>query len=161
MPQPSPTLDRQLIQAFMLFSKTDWHQYSIAGCKHSEIRVLMCLKHAPRDNPLGLHVSEISQRLHVTSSSITQLLNGLEAQGLIARHAAPDDRRAIFVRLTADGEAVAHQAARTLHEAFHGLITFLGEAESAQLADLLQRVYRYFHPNGAEHPPFLAHGEEV
>ncbi|MGA2041826.1 MAG: MarR family transcriptional regulator [Roseiarcus sp.] len=53
----------------------------------------------------ALTMSEASRRMMVTNGAITGLVDRLESEGLVAREAHPEDRRAIFVRLTEDGRA--------------------------------------------------------
>jgi DNA-binding MarR family transcriptional regulator len=89
-------------------------------------------------------VSEISKQLGVTSPTITQLLKGLEAHGLIERHIDTIDRRAVGIKLTAKGVMVAQQASDAFFASIKGLVEYLGEEQSDQLAELLSKVFRYF-----------------
>ena len=107
-----------------------------------------------------MKVSEISKLLHVTSPTITQLLKGLEATGLIERHIDPTDRRAVGITLTKKGEMVTQKAADTFSASFDGLIEYLGEEQSNQLAELLTRVFRYFDEQAANINHSLWNGDE-
>jgi DNA-binding MarR family transcriptional regulator len=128
----------KLMQAFRELYKSTWHDRPVAGCKPSEIRVLFCIRHGK------MKVSEISKLLHVTSPSVTQLLKGLEANGLIERHIDPVDRRAVGVKLTEQGETLIKQSTRAFTQSMDGLVEHLGEEESQQLAELLSKALRYF-----------------
>jgi DNA-binding MarR family transcriptional regulator len=77
------------------------------------------------------------------------LLKGLEANGLIERRIDPTDRRAVGITLTKKGEMVTQQAAEAFTASFEGLMEYLGEEQSNQLAELLSRVFRYFKENAA------------
>jgi DNA-binding MarR family transcriptional regulator len=146
MEQPMTLTDHKLFRALMQFKRLGWHQHSIAGCTPSEIRVLICVKRG--GSPL-VTVSEISKHLSVTPPSITQILNTLEARGLIERHMDTTDRRVIVVNLTEQGEQVTEQADEAFSTTMKGLIDYLGEQQSNQLADLLFKVFRYFAENDA------------
>ena len=139
------TTEQRLLKVLLQVNRLSWHQHSVAGCKPSEIRVLFCIRKCK--NPLTgeMKVSEISKRLHVTSPTITQLLKGLEAQGLIERHVDTVDRRAIGIVLTPKGEDVAQQAMDSFVSSIRGLVDYLGEEQSDQLIELLTRVFYYFH----------------
>jgi DNA-binding MarR family transcriptional regulator len=145
----NPT-EQKLFRAFMQFKKAGWHQRSIEGCTPSEIRVMFCIKKGVKPDTHDMKVSEISKHLHVTAPTITQLLKGLEAQGLIERRVDPSDRRAVGIQLTQKGERVTHKAEEAFSTTFHGLIEYLGEEQSNQLADLLSQVSRYFEVNAAD-----------
>jgi len=132
---------QKLFRAFMQFHKMGWHEGSIAGCKPSEIRVLFCIKKGLKLDTPEMKVSEISKQLHVTSPTITQLLKGLEADGLIERRIDPTDRRTVGITLTKKGERVTQQAAEAFSASLNGLIEYLGEEESDQLAELLSKVF--------------------
>jgi DNA-binding MarR family transcriptional regulator len=138
-----PTMQK-LLRSFEQFSKTAWHERTVAGCKPSEIRVLFCIKNGVKPDTHSMNVSEISKLLHVTSPTITQLLKGLEANDLIERSIDPADRRSIDVRLTEKGDMVTRIAWKGFTTHLHGLIEYLGEEQSNQLAELLSKVSRYF-----------------
>lgn len=140
---------QKLMRAFMQFEKSSWHQRSIAGCKPSEIKVLFCIKRSMRPDVPTMKVSDISKFLHVTSPTVTQLIKGLEANGLVERHIDQTDRRAIDIQLTEKGEIVTQQAANDFYCSFKGLIEYLGEEQSNQLADLLSKVFLYFNEKEA------------
>jgi DNA-binding MarR family transcriptional regulator len=149
MERTTALTEQKLLRALMQFKRLGWHHQSIAGCKPSEIRVLFCLKRGMSPYSSEMKVSDISKHLHVTPPTITQLLNGLEASGLIERHIDATDRRAVGVTLTKKGELVTQQAEDAFSASLRGLIDYLGEEQSNQLADLLFKVFRYFNEKEA------------
>lgn len=139
----NPTAQK-LMRAFMQFHRLQAHQRNFAECTPGEIRMLFYLRHAAKAGNPEMRVSEISKLLHVTSPTVTQLLKGLEANGLIERRSDPADRRAVGITLTKRGELVTVKASEAFEASFEGLIDYLGEEESNQLADLLERVSHYY-----------------
>ena len=140
---------QKLLGALDQFARAEWHHRAVAGCKHSEIRVLFCIKNGAKPDTHTMKVSEISKALHVTSPTITQLLKGLEANGLIERHIDPADRRSVDVRLTEKGEMVTRRAWKAFSTSLYGLIEYLGEEQSNQLVEILPKVFRYFNEKAA------------
>jgi len=134
----------KLMEALREFHRFGWQEHSIAGCKPSEIRLLLCIKRCMKPGNSDMKVSEISKLLHVTSPSVTQLLKGLEANGLIERHSDPVDRRAVGIKLTKQGEDVIRQAMELRTSAIDGLVEYLGKDESEHFASLISKVVRYF-----------------
>jgi DNA-binding MarR family transcriptional regulator len=153
--------EQKLFRSFMQFHKAAWHQRSIAGCTPSEIRVLFCIRKGAGPHTPEIKVSEISKHLHVTSPTVTQLLKGLEAKRLIERRIDPTDRRAVGITLTEEGEKVTQQAAEAFSASLNGLIEYLGEEQSNQLADLLSKVVRYYNEKEASENSFYWSGDEV
>lgn len=54
-------------------------------------------------------VGELADRLQLRHHSVVELIDRVQAQGLIERAAHPDDKRAVRVLLTAEGEAVLNR----------------------------------------------------
>jgi DNA-binding MarR family transcriptional regulator len=60
------------------------------------------------------------------------------------------DRRVIVVNLTKHGEQITELAHEAFSDTMRGLIDYLGEEQSNQLADLLFKVFRYFAENDGQ-----------
>ena len=58
----------------------------------------------------ALMVSELGERLHLDSGTLTPLLKRLEANGLVARIRATNDERRVHIRLTAKGRQLKEKA---------------------------------------------------
>jgi DNA-binding MarR family transcriptional regulator len=65
--------------------------------------VLAALRDAPEQQ---LRQVELAERVLLSNSGLSRLLDRIEAQGLLERTSCPEDRRSFFVRLTADGQAM-------------------------------------------------------
>ncbi len=135
---------QKLLKSFRQLKRANWLRDSVAGYKSSDIMVLFCIKKGAQPDCPGMKVSEISHHLRVTSPTITQLVKGLEANGLVERMIDPVDRRVVRIRLTEKGEQVAQMASDAFTAGFNGLIEYLGEEQSIQLAELLNKVFQYF-----------------
>lgn len=57
-----------------------------------------------------IRMSALAQGAHQSRSRLTHTVNRLEADGLIKRRNAPDDRRGVIAQLTNDGVDVVNQA---------------------------------------------------
>lgn len=142
-PELNPTTQK-VLESFFQFKKLNWHQGPIAGLKSSEIFLLFKIKKTAKSEAPGIKISEISRLLKVAPPTITQLINGLETHGFVERSADKEDRRAVRISLTDKGESVIKKASEELFTSFNGLVDYLGEEKSADLADLLSKVYFYF-----------------
>lgn len=87
--------------------------------------------------PDGLTLSEVSQRMMVSSGNVTGLVERLVQDGLIERRMAPRDRRATYVRLTAKGHESFAEMAREHGEWIGDLFAALSDDEVDRLMALL------------------------
>jgi DNA-binding MarR family transcriptional regulator len=87
--------------------------------------------------PLGV----IGDRLQVHATSVTNLVDKLEDQGLVARRAHPRDRRATLAELTDDGRTLALEATGRLNEVVFSDIGSSGR-DLDQLAAIGRRMRR-------------------
>ena len=88
----------------------------------------------------SLPLSQLAERLSCVKSNITQLVDRLEADGLVARQPAPDDRRTRLAALTAAGRKACQDGLRVQQEAERSLLGQLTAVEAQQLAALLAKV---------------------
>jgi DNA-binding MarR family transcriptional regulator len=93
-------------------------------------------------HPEGLRMGELSKRLMVTGGSVTGITDQLEQEGLVAREAVPDDRRAYSVRLTPSGRRAFNRMA-SVHEGWiKELMGGLNGQEKTTLIALLSTMKR-------------------
>jgi DNA-binding MarR family transcriptional regulator len=88
-------------------------------------------------HPEGLKMSALSGVLRVSNGNVTGIVDRLSAEGLTERMPVPGDRRAMMVRLTADGQAeFARQA-----EAHEGWVDeLLGDFTADEARTLATRL---------------------
>lgn len=90
--------------------------------------------------PYSLHPQQLTQQLLLTSGAMTYRLDTLEKRGLIVRAPNPDDRRSIFVSLTASGQATLLASLDTYMAEMKRVLHPLDTAESLMLAALLRKL---------------------
>lgn len=90
--------------------------------------------------PDGLAPNTLAERAGVTRATVTGLLDGLEREQLIERHADANDRRALCIRLTRQGKRVAKTVFEQHGRWIAGLYGNLSAPERKQLAALLDKV---------------------
>ena len=107
------------------------HSLSIA-----KLNVLSRL--AESGEPLSL--SELASRLNCVRSNVTQLVDRLEAEGMVRREADPLDRRSIRAVLTASGRARQRVGAQELESAESRVATLLAQHDRAALQRALEAL---------------------
>lgn len=90
--------------------------------------------------PAGLAPNVLAAQAGVTRATVTGLLDGLEREALIKRHADSQDRRALRVVLTQKGKQTAQNVFEQHSRWIAGLFGNLTATEHEQLALLLRKV---------------------
>lgn len=101
----------------------------------------------------ALPMSKASVRLQVHPTSVTNVVDRLEAVGLVRRQAHPSDRRTTLVEITADGRELALAATAELNAQVFGQ-PGIDESAVTELVDVLTDLRRdagdFVEPSAAE-----------
>ena len=112
--------------------------------------VLVHLYHSPHE---GLQMQDLAERVLMSSSGLTRLLDRMIEKGLVKRETCAEDRRVIFAVLTEKGQArieeLLPQHQQRIHDYF---IQHLTEAEIDVMIPALERVLKAL---GTEPPRFF------
>lgn len=111
-------------------------------------RILETLKLAPLefavlqrlDVAQGRRLTDVGTELLCVKSTITRVVDRLEADGLVRRTPDPDDRRAQRLLLTTPGVSVRDDAVRLHDDAIQGRMSVLSLDEQLLLRDLLEKL---------------------
>ena len=106
------------------------------GLSLAKLMALKALSDAGESLPLG----QLADRLACVKSNITQLVDRLEADGFVARKAAPGDRRTRLAVLTAAGRKACSEGTRLQLETERALLATLTRDEARELAGLLAKL---------------------
>ena len=87
----------------------------------------------------SLPLGKMGERLQVHPTSVTSIVDRLEAAGLVVRRRHPEDGRAVLAEITEDGRALVERATADLVGADFGLGA-LGEGDLRALSELLRPV---------------------
>ena len=106
------------------------------GLSLAKLAALRRLTEAGGSLPLG----QLAERLACVKSNVTQLVDRLEADGLVSRAADATDRRSRLAVVTDAGRKAYVRGSDVLHKAEHELFGPLDDDESAQLHALLAKI---------------------
>jgi DNA-binding MarR family transcriptional regulator len=95
---------------------------------------------AEAGEPIAL--SDLAEQQHCVRSNITQLMDGLEKEGLVRRRADPDDRRSIRAALTPAGERTYEKARQLLAEEQKKIVSALSAGDLEGLRTALAALGR-------------------
>ncbi|HEX5726906.1 MAG TPA: MarR family transcriptional regulator [Longimicrobiaceae bacterium] len=88
----------------------------------------------------GLPLSWLAERLCCARSNVTQLVDRLEAEGLVERRPNPADRRRVVAVITPEGRVRCERGLAARARAQEEALGRLGAGERAALAALLRRL---------------------
>ena len=106
------------------------------GLSLAKLAALSALVDAGESMPLG----QLAGRLSCVKSNITQLVDRLEADGLVARRPDPRDRRTRLAVMTAAGRKACKDGTRIRQQAERDLFGALTRDEAQQLAALMEKL---------------------
>lgn len=87
-----------------------------------------------------LSLGQLAGRLSCVKSNVTQLMDRLEADGLVRRARDPGDGRTVLAVITAEGRRRFAEGAEAQARAEQALLATLADDDRAALAALLERV---------------------
>jgi|SRR5262252_5049625 len=106
------------------------------GLSLPKLAALHHLTHAGDSLPLG----QLAERLACVKSNVTQLVDRLEADGLVARTADPSDRRSRLAVITEAGKSAYARGTTIQQQSEREIFSSLSREESASLHSLLAKI---------------------
>jgi DNA-binding MarR family transcriptional regulator len=103
-----------------------------------EFDVLAALRRS--GEPYLLSPGQLAAETMVTSGTMTNRIDRLQARRLVLRAPDPDDGRGVLVTLTDAGRSAVDSALATLLQREHSLLSGLDDGSRAELAALLRRL---------------------
>jgi len=107
-----------------------------AGLSLPKLAALHQLSQAGDSLPLG----QLAERLACVKSNVTQLVDRLEADGLVVRAADPNDRRSRLAVLTDSGKTAYARGSQIQQQTEREIFGALSKEESSALHALLAKI---------------------
>lgn len=119
---------RTALQSFLAHSKRTTRAHGLTAERYL---LLLFVKVASDDGP-GTTISELSSRLHLAQSGVTQLVRRAEDLGLVRREHSSHDARIRHLHLTAEGERRLGATVIELGEERARLVSALTQPDQAE-----------------------------
>jgi DNA-binding MarR family transcriptional regulator len=113
-------------------------QLTEVGLSLPKLAALHQLSQAGDSLPLG----QLADRLACVKSNVTQLVDRLEADGLVVRAADPNDRRSRLAVITDSGKTAYERGIQIQQRAERDIFGALSNEESSALRELLEKIAR-------------------
>jgi len=144
-----PDLDVSPLQVLSRVSRLARHldlarrqSFTAHDLDSGEFDVLAALRRAGA--PYSLSPGQLGSETLVTSGTMTNRIDRLEARGLVQREPDPTDRRGVRVVLTDAGRTCVDDAMSDLLSREHELLAVLGMGERDDLSRLLRTLVQQF-----------------
>ncbi len=121
-----------------LFEQATSENFARHGLEPREFEVLSTLRRAGA--PYTLAAGALGRAMMITSGTVTNRIDGLEAGGLVRRVDDPEDRRGVRIELTAAGLRKLDAVLASHLAVERALLAALSDAQHTQLAGLLRRL---------------------
>lgn len=114
-------------------------QEHIAERAHLSLSEFKCLRAFRSDTELS--VKDIAQRMSLTSSRLTRIIDGLVKKRYVTRHIDPHDRRIINVRLTRQGEAMARKVSNECTHVYEQVLSIIDPKDHEHIIAAVDRLW--------------------
>ena len=101
---------RHALRRFLRFSEAAAERMGLSA-QHYQAMLALCASAEGR-----LTINELAQQLLIRHNSAVGLVDRLNKQGLATREPSPDDKRKVYLRLTAKGDRVLSRLAEVHRE---------------------------------------------
>lgn len=133
-------LESQLMLALMRFQRTQRKAPLHEKCNRSEVMLIGAILHLQMESEEPVTVSRLSQKLGVTTPTVTKLLSAMEEKGIVERTVSRRDRRKIIVSFTEEGLEMGKKAQEHFMQDLSNLVALLGEEDTRSLIRILNKV---------------------
>ncbi len=136
---PNEALISELLSTMDTMKKFSNYRMDFFGLNRGEYFMLVSI-HDVQHHGEGISVSALSRKNQITKPAITQMVNTLEAKGLVVRSPDAKDRRIVRVSVTESGRELLRRAHCAFHEIMVKIIGELGEEDTKQLIRIFTKM---------------------
>ncbi|GIK50037.1 MAG: MarR family transcriptional regulator [Hyphomonadaceae bacterium] len=127
-----------------LARQDDWRAGEVEGLTPTQGDILRVLLQRPE----GLRLNAVAAHLHISQPTASDAVTALERKGLLQKRADPDDGRALLLRVTRSGRALAGRWPLS----FGAVADALSPADQAALLGIVTRAIHALQLEGAIPP---------
>ena len=106
------------------------------GLSHAALNALAVIE----GNGAPILTGEVAARMHITSGSVTSVLDTLEGKGYVVRSSDPGDRRRVLVDITPAAQQVLDECLPNIQQAADLVVAQLDDAQQSALLNALELV---------------------
>jgi DNA-binding MarR family transcriptional regulator len=108
------------------------------GLSHAALNALAVIEGEGRPMLTG----EVADRMHITSGTVTSLLDNLERKQYVVRSTDAEDRRRVLVDITPAAQAVLDEALPAVQQVARHIVDRIGVRRQETLLEILDEIQR-------------------
>ena len=105
----------------------------------SQFNALMIIKHVGKSK--GLSQVEISEKIIISPSNMTRLLDKLKREGLVERFPSPEDRRVNLIKITSKGSGLLDTLWPGYSKKVQKIMNLMKKEELYQISALMSKMF--------------------
>lgn len=144
-PDDQPTLSQLVLRTARMLRRSSRSELEPFGLTPSQSRALGVVSRYGDAPP---RLGDIAAKLDIAPRSATEVVDALQERGLVERVPDPTDRRAVTIRLTAEGRALRQRIERARARKGDEFFGHLAPAEREALGELSQAALA---PHAGDH----------
>lgn len=146
---------RRIVRSINLESKKIQKDFGIS------IPQLLCMRRLSLQSNYQSTISDLTKFLSLNSSTITGIINRLEAKGFVARLPKKGDKRITYVSLTSKGAKLLENAPDILHDQLSARIKKLSPDKAIAVKDALDIIIAGMQIEDLDASPMLTSEENL
>ncbi|MFT4535904.1 MAG: DNA-binding MarR family transcriptional regulator [Saprospiraceae bacterium] len=144
---------RKIIRSINLESKKIQKEYGIS------IPQLLVLQFLSKQTDYKASAKNIKNYINLNASTVSGIVSRIEEKGLVARLANPEDKRGMFVTLTAKGAELLRESPTTLQEKMSKRLQKLSTKQIEELNSSIETLTQLMDAENVDAAPMITLGE--
>src|SRR5271157_4894602 len=128
-----------VVPSVMRFIRTEMRSHRALGLSVPQFRSLVFIERAA-----GTSLNVVAAHLGLTPPSVSRLIDGLSARGLVKRRESAGDRRRVTIQITAEGMQALALARSAALKSLSRLLGSMSESELSTVARAMSDMRRIF-----------------
>lgn len=150
--------DLRILRALRrIIRAVDIHSRKLSSTHKLTVPQLLALMCIAEEGPVSSTI--ISQRIHLSGSTVVGLVDRLEGKGLVRRERSTEDRRLVYIEATPLGVETANTAPSPLQDQLRLRLAALDSVAREQIAQSLERIVELMQAHDIDASPILDVGE--
>jgi DNA-binding MarR family transcriptional regulator len=137
---PAAEAHLNLARTYGLLACSTERFFKCYGISSAGYNVLRILSGSKVDGDDRLPTLEVAQRLVSPVPDVTRLIDRLERDGLVTRHRGDEDRRVVYVAITAKAQSLLKKIGKPLHEYHKNHLGRLSKTDLKTMTRLLEKA---------------------